>query len=586
MAAHHATGHLSLSTPLPPADGFGDSQILDATNDGIVIADEMGRITYANATYHRITGFREEDLSDKRLWHLLDRQSATTAGEIGRSLRSHGRWRGQLRIAGVGGRTIPTSISISTIGRHRGSEGDRNRNRRRPRYAVIIADISGRLMTDERIRTLGYSDGLTGLANRRNILEQIPVITAVTRQQGRRVGVIFINLDLFSRVNALFGYSAGDMVLSEIASRLLQVVRDTDIVARVGGDEFVVIAPDIDGPADVRNLADRIAGRLLQPINVQDRDIVVTASIGTAIYPDDNQSDGHVLRQADIAMHAAKATGGASVQPFRPMMAAGSSSRLEIETGLHYAMQAGHLRLVYQAKTDLTTGMVTGVEALLRWTHPTLGPIPPAEFIPIAESMGLIVDIGTWVLNTAARQCRLWHDSGMPITMAVNVSALQFADSDIARDVMAALESSGLAARYLEIEVTESALMQRVDEVIATLHKLRSIGVRVSTDDFGTGYSSLAYLNQMPLDTLKVDRTFVSGLDSTDDSMAHRLVGTIIGLGKSLGLKTIAEGVETPAQAARLKTWQCDEIQGFLVSKPVPANEIPALLGRRVLMAG
>jgi diguanylate cyclase (GGDEF)-like protein len=402
------------------------------------------------------------------------------------------------------------------------------------------------------------------------------------RRHAEQLAVLFIDLDLFKRINDTLGHSVGDEVLQEMARRLKLCVREGDTVSRMGGDEFTVIQPALHDAEDALRLARRIVESLRAPFAAGGRELYVTSSIGIAIFPDDGASPEELLRHADTAMYRAKDLGRNSYQLYNASMNAESFERLTMESHLRQALERQELRLNYQVKVDLVSNRTTGVEALLRWQNPALGAVSPAHFVPLAEANGLIVPIGNWVLQTACRQARDWLDSGLPeISIAVNFSPRQIHQHDLVASVSAALTASGLPAERLEIELTENLLMENIDEVAPKLHRLRDMGVRISIDDFGTGYSSLAYLKRLPIDTLKIDISFIR--DVPEDSDDAEIVAAIIAMAHRLGLQVVAEGVERAEQVGFLRALGCDAIQGYLVGRPLSADNIGSLLNRRLL---
>ncbi len=427
-----------------------------------------------------------------------------------------------------------------------------------------------------------YFDPLTGLPNRRLFMDRLGVTLANSRRMGEKVALLTFDLDLFKRINDSLGHRAGDSVLVEVANRLKACVREGDTVARIGGDDFTMILPQINDIDSVATFAERAISMVRAPFLVNGRELFVTASVGIAIFPEDGGDIESLIQCAESAMYRAKDGGRNIFQLYAPAMNARSMELLSLEAGLRQALERSEFRLLYQGKVDMETGQLTGVEALIRWQHPQLGAINPADFIPMAESLGLISDIGAWVLREACRQAMEWRRNGLPpLCISVNVSPRQFRDCDVAELVAETLAASGLEPGNLELEITESLLMQRVDEVAGILRDLRAIGVRISVDDFGTGYSSLSYLSRMPLDALKIDRSFVKDLPHDED--AAEIVGTIINLAHSLKLKAVAEGVETVAQAMFMHQRGCDQIQGFLVARPMAAADLISLMDRKLL---
>jgi diguanylate cyclase (GGDEF)-like protein len=396
-------------------------------------------------------------------------------------------------------------------------------------------------------------------------------------RDGQSFAVMMLDLDRFKMINDSLGHHAGDTVLKEIARRLHGIVRSIDTVARVGGDEFVLIIGPSTPPANAEELAGRANEALRQPIRVGSVDLHVSSSIGIATYPADGRSAERLLANADAAMYCAKQLGRNNYQRFAPGMSAVTVERATLESELHQALRLGQLELYYQPKVDTASGDVRSAEALIRWRHPQRGLIPPIQFIPLAEECGLIHDIGAWVVREACRQCAAWQRAGVPaVRVAVNVAASQFRRGDLLDVIRGALEDAQLDPQYLEIELTESVVMTDPEGTAAILEQLSRMGVLVSVDDFGTGYSSMNYLRRFPIDKLKIDRGFLKDLLSSSDDAS--IVRAIISLAHSLRLKVVAEGVETPEQLRFLQTLGCDQYQGYHFSPPVPANEFARLV--------
>jgi diguanylate cyclase (GGDEF)-like protein len=392
------------------------------------------------------------------------------------------------------------------------------------------------------------------------------------RRYDRQFAVLVINDSL--------GHEAGDALLVEIGSRLRQCLRSSDVVARLGGDEFVVILNDPGENQDVESVARNLLSGLSQPLYLCGHECHATASIGIAMFPADGSDVQTLTKNADIAMYLAKADGKNGFRFFTKEVKTQSIERLILETCLLHALERNELALHYQPKVDLATGQITGVEALLRWTHPDFGLLPPKQFIPLAEETGLIVPIGRWVLKEACAQNMAWQRQGLsPIAMAVNLSPRQFADERLLKDIDDALSASGMSPKFLQLEVTESMVMQNVPRAIQLLDAIQSRGIRLAIDDFGTGYSSMSLMKQFPIDTIKIDRSFVRDLSIRSEDQA--IAQAIISMGKALGMTVVAEGVETVEQEAFLRDHACDEMQGFLFSRPVPPENIPGLLSSR-----
>ncbi len=433
---------------------------------------------------------------------------------------------------------------------------------------------------DSQIERISHYDPLTNLPNRLLYLDRLGHELAHALRDNRMVAVMFVDLDRFKQVNDSFGYPAADWLLQAVAERLKSHVRASDTVARMGGDEFAFV---LTGMKDAKN-AGEIAQKILasfahEPLSVGDSEIFVSASIGISVYPSDGADAATLVRNADAALYHAKKEGRNNFQYYAAQMNASARQRLTLETELRRALEREEFVLYYQPKVDLGSGKVTGMEALLRWQSAERGLVAPAEFIPLLEETGLILPVGEWVLHAACKQLQAWQTTGFPdIRMAVNLSALQFRQIDFAGIILDILKQNSFdpGTGSLELELTESMLMNNAEGTIATLDRLRETGVQFSIDDFGTGYSSLSYLKRFPIHSLKIDRSFVSGLEGNRDDAA--IVAAIISLGHSLGLKVIAEGVETMAQLDCLRKMKCDEMQGYLFSRPVHAAEMTQLL--------
>ena len=430
---------------------------------------------------------------------------------------------------------------------------------------------------DERIEYLASHDSLTGLPNREMFNEMLRYAISAAQRHQRQFAVLFIDLDRFKVINDSLGHDAGDILLVEVASRLRGALRSSDVVARLGGDEFVVILEETAERGDVERIAHNLLSVLSQPLQLSGHECHTTASIGIAMYPLDGSDAQTLTKNADMAMYLTKEDGKNGVRFFNKEIRTQSIERLTLETALRRALDRNQLALHYQPKVDMATGQITGVEALLRWTHPELGVLPPSQFIPLAEETGLIVPIGRWVLKEACAQNMAWQRRGLrPVSMAVNLSPRQFGDEHLLQDVDEALAASGMSPVLLQLEVTESMVMRNVSRAVKVLDAIQSRGIRLAIDDFGTGYSSMSLMKQFPIDTIKIDRSFVRDLpkDSEDQAIAQ----AIISMGKALGMTVIAEGVETVEQEAFLRNHACDEMQGYLFSKPLPPQQLAELL--------
>ena len=441
---------------------------------------------------------------------------------------------------------------------------------------AIIRDITERKRYESQLERQANYDELTGLANRNLVQDRLNQALAFSHRHDCGLAVIFIDLDHFKNINDGLGHDAGDLLLTQVATRLVGNVREGDTVARQGGDEFVLLLPEIRAEEDVPEITQKLVKAMSAPFDINGRELHITCSIGIASYPKDGEDRQTLLKNADAAMYRAKEMGRNNAQHYAAEMNFKAMERLVLENGLYHALGRNEFLLHYQPQVDLRTGEITGMEALVRWQHPELGLVSPAMFIPVAEDSGLIVSIGEWVLRTACAQNKAWQLAGFkPISVAVNLSARQFRQPDLAEMVAGILSETGLDSACLELELTESLVMQDVEKTIATLSKLKAMGIKLSVDDFGTGYSSLSYLKRFPIDTLKIDQSFVRDITTDPDDAA--IAKTIISMAHDMQLKVIAEGVETEAQKSFLQQRHCDEMQGYLFSRPVPAAEFETL---------
>ena len=436
-------------------------------------------------------------------------------------------------------------------------------------------EVDERMQAEERARHLSLHDALTGLPNRRLLYDRLAHALAQARRERWQVAVIFLDLDRFKNINDTLGHAAGDDVLREMSRRLNGAVRDSDTVARVGGDEFVIVLSHTQVETDLVPIAAKLMAELSVPCNVGERELRVTPSIGVSVFPEDGDDPTKLLSYADAAMYHAKASGRRNVQFYAASMSAVLQARLKLENDLHLALPRNELELYYQPRIDFASGTVIGYEALLRWNHPEDGLIQPSTFIPIAEDSGLIIPIGEWVISEACQQMKRWRATQFEVqSMAVNLSARQFFDSSLPERVQQALLASDLRPEQLELEITESILMANTEETMSLFARLRRLGVKLSIDDFGTGFSSLAYLKRFHVDNLKIDHSFVRDIGTDSDDAA--IVRAIVNLAQSLQLRVIAEGVETREQLDFLAACGCQEAQGFYFAHPQPAAVVEA----------
>ena len=442
----------------------------------------------------------------------------------------------------------------------------------------LIRDITERKMAEQQIEYQAYHDALTGLANRRLFQEHLSLALALAQRRHSHVAVLFLDLDHFKIVNDSLGHTVGDELLKHVARRLRHAVREGDTVARVGGDEFTIVLQELARPDDAAAVAKKVIRSVTDPIEVNGHKLYVTTSIGVTVYPRDGEDAETLLKNADAAMYRAKAEGRNTYQMATHELSRTTQERMLLESGLHQAMETGEFVVYYQPQIDLETMQLAGMEALLRWNHPERGLVGPTEFIGLAEERGMILTIGEWVLREACREAKRFHDRGLTsLRVSVNISARQFRDAALVWTVESALSEAGLDPRALELEITETVAMQDVEQTMSTLAELRKSGITIAIDDFGTGHSALSYLKRFPIDALKIDKSFISDLPGGYADSA--IVASVIQLANGLGIRVVAEGVETIEQIEFLREHACREVQGFYFSHAVPPEEIAKLLG-------
>ncbi len=456
-------------------------------------------------------------------------------------------------------------------------------------YIGTITDISERKAAESRIEFLAHHDALTALPNRVLARDRVEVAMAFAERSKHKMALLFLDLDNFKTVNDSLGHTMGDALLKAVALRLRSCVRDTDTISRQGGDEFLIVLPEVSDSDAIAAITSKLLESMSRPFNIEGHELGISVSAGIAVFPDDGTDIDALLKKADTAMYHAKEAGRSTYRFFSEQMNVDAVEHLRIQADLRRALEQGEFHLHYQPQIDLATNRTVGAEALIRWNHPELGLIPPARFIPVAEAGGMIVAIGDWVLREACRQAVSWHNAGFPeLVVAVNLSAIQFKRSDLQKSVLYALEESGLEPRCLELELTESIMIADTEIVLDTVKRLKALGVKLSLDDFGTGYSSLSYLKRFPLDKLKIDQSFIRDMASDADNAA--IVRAIIQLARTLSLRTIAEGVEDESTADHLRIHHCDEAQGYYFARPMPASEFLEYLtgksGRHVTSDG
>ena len=568
----HASWARTIALRFANADLARVAAIIDSSFDAIIGMTPDLKITSWNAAASAMYGYAAPEVSGRSVEIIVPPDRRSEFRTVYERLR-----RGENiepfdteRIT-KDGRRLQVALRLSPIKNPKGTVIG---------FSGIGRDITERSRVEERTRHLALHDALTGLPNRTLFHDRLQRALAEAERYDRQAGLLLLDLDQFKDINDMLGHTAGDQLLVEVARRLDACVRASDTVARLGGDEFALILTEMRRPEDAAAVARKAMQVLARPFRLDDQEVHATTSLGIAIGPADGQDPSQLLRAADMALYRAKAEGRNAFRFYAAEMSAEVEARKELEGDLRRALERGELTLEYQPQLELGASRIVGAEALARWHHPRLGSVPPAEFIPLAESSGLIVPLGAWVLREACRQTRFWRDAGLPhLPMAVNLSLAQCRTGDLAKSTWRVLRASGLEPCALELEVTESLFFSPGNGHLNDLYRLHTQGVRVSIDDFGTGYSSLGRLRQLPVDQIKIDRSFVAGLGHNPD--AEAIVCAVIRLARSLGLRVVAEGVETDAQCAFLREEGCDAAQGFHIGRPLPPGDFATLLRER-----
>lgn len=545
------------------------AHIFDSVNEGIIVLDADKTMLFINSAFSTITGYSATDLIGKNLNLLnLGWIDNVFSHDTWRRIDEIGRWQGEVVGRRKNNESYAECLSISTIKNELGEASY---------YIGVFSDISERKAAEERVAYVVRHDPLTNLPN--GLLLQDRLVQAIYQagRENHKVAVMCLDLDHFKVVNDMLGHFVGDKLLQEISRRISSVFRASDTVSRRGGDEFVIILPDLKAVDAAAVIAAKLINVISDLCLIDGNEIKITTSIGISIFPEDGYDENSLIKYADAAMYHAKKNGRNNYQFFTNEMNQLALERMSIERKLRHALERQEFCLHYQPQVDLRSGHIIGVEALLRWNNLETGMIPPGLFIPIAEENGLIIPIGEWVLREACRQNSEWRMLGLPeITMAVNLSAVQFRQNNFGEMIQSILCEYDLDPSGLELEITEGVVMHNAEVSIALLLELKAMRLKLSVDDFGTGYSSLSYLKRFPIDKLKIDQSFVHDIDVDSDDAV--IVSTIINMARTLKLKVIAEGVETAEQLSFLKHQGCDEIQGYYFSKPVPPEKISRLL--------
>ena len=537
--------------------------------EGVVITDGEGRITSVNPAFCEITGFSEASIVHKHLDLLKsDRHPQEFFDDVWSRVKDTGSWRGEVWNQRSNGEVYPAWMTISSV---------RDDHDQVLHYVAVFSDITSIKQSQSQLEHLAHHDSLTNLPNRLLFEDRLQHAISQSKRQKRQLAILFLDLDRFKNINDSLGHAMGDELLKEVAKRLQKILRDGDTAARLGGDEFTVLVENLDDPSQAAVVASKIQESFKTPYKIAGRELHVTTSIGISIYPDDGQTVADLTKNADAAMYQAKEQGRNSYRYYTSELTRTAFERLLLETELRSALKKDQLLLYYQPQISLINGQMTGAEAVLRWHHPRLGIIPPARFIPLAEESGLIHEIGHWVLKEACEQTRYLYKQGLfQGRMAINLSVRQIMQTDLILRFEQIIADSQCPPDMLQLEVTEGIFMGQMQQSVPVLDVFKKLGVSIAIDDFGTGYSSLSYLKQLPIDKLKIDRSFIRDLPSDSDAIA--ITQAIVALGKNLGLHIVAEGVETLAQQALLQKMGCEEGQGYLYSPPVPGNAFEEML--------
>ncbi len=545
------------------------AQVFENSMEGIVITDTHANILQVNQAFSAITGYSEEEAVGKSTNILRSgRHDTDFYKAMWASLIEFGYWQGEIWNRRKNGEIFPEWLTLIGI---------RDEQGKTMHYAGVFVDLTEEKQTEARAHYFANYDANTELPNRFLLGRHLQQELERARKNGWQVALLYLDLDRFKTINETLGHHSGDQLLKAVAERIGQQVRDSDIIGRLSSDEFAIVLSDIGGPQNAELVAKKILNSMNQHFQIEGQEVFITPSIGIALYPQDADNQEDLIRNADAAMDHIKAQGGNGFHFYSNELNAPASWRLTMETQLRRALERNEFVLHYQPQVSLLSGRIIGMEALIRWQHPERGLVPPGEFIPLLEETGLIVPVGEWVLRSACAQNSAWQAAGLPpLRMAVNLSARQFRQSALAALVNQALQDAGLAPEQLELEVTESIMIQDLQTTITTLHQLHALGIQISIDDFGTGYSSLSYLKRLPISKIKIDRSFICDICTDPDDEA--IANAVISLGHSLKMQVIAEGVETLEQLEQLRAQGCDEIQGYYFSRPLPAEAFAELV--------
>jgi diguanylate cyclase (GGDEF)-like protein/PAS domain S-box-containing protein len=547
---------------------------LNCIGDAVICTNSAGNITFLNLVAEKMTGWSRQEAADRpiaEVFHILDATSRQTIANPMKQAVDQDRTVHLLSnrvLIRRGGFEMSIEDSVAPI---------HDRDGHATGAVIVFRDVSAVREMALQLAHSAQHDFLTGLPNRMLLNDRVRQAIVLAPRHLKKVALLFLDLDGFKHINDSLGHPIGDKLLQSVARRLVDCVRGSDTVSRQGGDEFVVLLSEMEHPEDASRTASRMIHAVAEAHTIDQHDLHVTTSIGVSVYPDDGMDAETLVKNADTAMYQAKENGRQGYQFFKPAMNVRAVERQSIEESLRRALERNEFTLHYQPIINLGSGEISGAEALIRWTHPSRGPVPPGQFIPVAEDCGLILPIGNWVLREACKQARAWQVAGLPLsTVAVNISAMEFRDEHFLQGVSAILDDTGLDPKSLELELTESVLMKRAESTATVLKSLRDSGVQLAVDDFGTGYSSLSYLRKFPIDALKIDQSFIRQITTAPDETT--IVTAVISMGRSLKLRVVAEGVETREELEFLHAHKCEEAQGYYFSRPIVAQEFAKLL--------
>ncbi|WP_345993273.1 EAL domain-containing protein [Sulfurimonas sp. HSL-1716] len=543
--------------------------VFENTTEGVIITDADEKVISINKAFVDITGYKNEDIIEKASsFFKSSRHDEKFYSDIWETVSKTGSWQGEIWSKRKNGDIFPLWLNISVVKDSKGGIVN---------YVWVFSDISAMKESEQKLDHLAHHDPLTGLPNRLLLNARMSQSLSRARRNKNKIAVMFLDLDHFKNVNDTLGHPVGDMLLQEVAGRLLDCVREEDTVSRLGGDEFTIVLEELHDSHFASDVAQKIIMKLAEKYTLQEHEVFVTCSIGISLFPDDSEDSITLFKNADSALYRAKEQGRNMYQYYTQELTLYAMQRMQMENDLRHALERKELLVYYQPQIDLNSGQIIGMEALLRWQHPEKGLILPDNFIPLAEETGLIIPIEQWVLHTVCKRLKSWFDEGLPkMRVAVNLSSAQFNQQNLPEIITKALHESGLEAKYLELELTERIVMKDAKRSVEMLNKLKKIGITFSIDDFGTGYSSLSYLKKFPIDRIKIDQSFVQNI--TSDPEDATISQAIISMSHGMHLKTVAEGVETLEQQEFLRSRNCDEVQGFYFSHPLPEQEMQHLL--------